>query len=109
MIDWTKPIEWHDDDGTWRPARLLGEINHPTHPMAVTVQWHDDRETVITYSRNTAYIRNVPPPKVTRRGYLNLYPDGSGEFYTTRTEADRAPDSNRYECREITWEVEDAR
>lgn len=108
MIDWSKPLEW-DDDGTWRPARLLGEIDNPKYPMVLAARQASGTEIEGSYSRNSDFIRNVAPPKVTRRGYLNLYPDGSGEFYTTRTEADRAPDSNRYECREITWEVEDAR
>ena len=108
MIDWSKPIEC-DDYGTWRPARLLGETDSPSRPMVVAVRWRDGKEVVCTYSRDSASIRNVPPPKVWRKGWLNLYPNGDGFLYDTREDADEAADPHRCECREITWEVEDAR
>jgi hypothetical protein len=62
----------------------------------------------VLFRAHPKQIRKLKPKKkkITHEVWLNLYPNGVGNSYTTKQDADRAARPGIIECRRITWESE---
>jgi hypothetical protein len=99
-FDPTKPFTTRDG----RKARLLGELNHPTHPLGVVITEANGVENMRPYTRigtcsstlgtSDCDLINTPPPPMEL--FVNYYEDGSRTIHDSQEDA--ALDLARLRC-----------
>lgn len=114
MVDWDKPLETCENNP--RPVRYIGRVDRLTFPILVAIK-NGEEEFVTAVELNGTMttrgfaIRNVPPKKVKRGGWMFIS-DGnhpirmSSSVYATKSLAEDRNPSNHdgFSLVRIEWE-----
>lgn len=101
MLDYSKPLQTRDGC----KVRLYAHDGCPSKPLHGAWQGLDGNWVSSSYAPHE--LRNVPPPKITKTGWVNIYRNGAISIpHKTKIDAIRAAsphNSSLIACVEVTF------
>lgn len=100
MLDFSKPLQTLDG----QKVRIYAHDGCPSKPIHGAWQACDGNWVSSSYAPHQ--LRNTPPPKITKTGWVNIYKNGAiSSIHNTKTIADLASreDDSRVACVEVTF------